>query len=303
MKLILDQIFKNFGEKEVLKGLGFSVDAGDAMGLLGRNGAGKTTAIRIIMDIFKADSGAITLDGGPLHRRGLKFGYLPEERGLYPKLRVSDQILFFARLRGMSKDDAVKRSNELLRRLEAEEYLNARLDTLSKGNQQKIQLLIAVINDPDILILDEPFSGLDPVNASLLKELILDLSSRDKVVMFSSHQMPYVEEFCRHICIISDGRAALDGNIKDIKRTYPRNKVRVSFDEKALPGPLPFAAEDLPYVSETAHQGGELVFTLKDERDKNRLMSFVAEKMNPDSFTVVEPTLEEIFVDYAGGQI
>ncbi|MCL2352718.1 MAG: ATP-binding cassette domain-containing protein [Firmicutes bacterium] len=303
MKLALEGVYKSFGEKEVLKGLSFAVEAGNAMGLLGRNGAGKTTAIRIIMDIFKADGGGVTLDGEPIHKRKLKLGYLPEERGLYAKLKVSDQILFFAQLKGMSKDEAVKRQAELLKRLEAEEYRNSRLETLSKGNQQKIQLLIAVINDPDILILDEPFTGLDPVNATLLKDLIIELTAKNKVVMFSSHQMPYVEEFCRHICIINDGRAALDGNIKDIRRTYPRNRIHVSYDEKALPGPLPFSRDDLPYVSDIARKNGELTFTLKDENDRNRLMGFIAEKMSADSFAVVEPSLEEIFVDYAGGQV
>jgi len=303
MKLALEGVYKNFGDKEVLKDLSFSVDAGDAMGLLGRNGAGKTTSIRILMDIFKSDKGEVTLDGRPIDRRKLKFGYLPEERGLYAKLKIADQILYFGQLKGMSKAEAMASARALMKRLDAEQYMENKLDTLSKGNQQKIQLLISVINDPDILILDEPFSGLDPVNASLLKELIVDFASRDKIVMFSSHQMPYVEEFCRHVCIINDGKAALDGNIKDIKRTYPRNIIHVSFDEKNYPGDLPFKQADLPYVSGMARKGGELTFTLKSENDKNKLMGFVAEKMSADSFTVVEPTLEEIFVDYAGGQV
>ena len=172
MRLELKNITKSFGEKEVLKGISFSADSGRAFGLLGRNGAGKTTTIRILMDVFGADSGEIFIDGTPIRAREVSIGYLPEERGLYPKKKIIDQLVYFARLHGMKQQDAVKSVDYWLGRLGMEEHRGKRLDTLSKGNQQKIQLVTALAHNPQIVILDEPFSGLDPVNAMLLKDVV-----------------------------------------------------------------------------------------------------------------------------------
>lgn len=201
MELKVEGINKSFGAKHVLKDISFTARSGVAMDVLGRNGSGKTTTIRIIMDIYSSDSGCVTINGRPGKEfiSKSKIGYLPEERGLYPKRVIADQMAYLGELRGMKAKDARKRGKELLEKLEAGEYFGKKLDTLSKGNQQKIQLAIALINDPEIVILDEPFSGLDPVNAQILKRLVQELVDEGKMVLFSSHQMSYVEQFCDDI--------------------------------------------------------------------------------------------------------
>ena len=195
MILELKNIDKSFGDKEVLKGVSFTAEGGKAFGLLGRNGAGKTTSIRILMNVFPANSGEVLIDGKPIDYGKIGIGYLPEERGLYPKKLIIDQLVYFAELKGMNTKDAVKAVDYWLDRLGMTEYRNKRLDTLSKGNQQKIQLITALAHDPDIVILDEPFSGLDPVNAMLLKDVVKEQIAKGKIVLFSSHQMSYIEEF------------------------------------------------------------------------------------------------------------
>ena len=228
MVLTLNNIEKAFGEKQVLKGVTFKAEGGKAFGLLGRNGAGKTTTIRILMDVFSADSGEILMDGMPIDHSNIHIGYLPEERGLYPKKKIIDQLVYFAELKGMSRKDAIKSIDYWLERLGMTEYREKRLDTLSKGNQQKIQLITALAHDPDIVILDEPFSGLDPVNAMLLKAVVKEEIAKGKIVLFSSHQMSYIEEFCDSIAIINSGRVVLTGDLRDIKRNYVRDKLVIS---------------------------------------------------------------------------
>jgi ABC-2 type transport system ATP-binding protein len=303
MELSLQNICKSFGKKDVLKNISFTVKAGNAMGYLGRNGAGKTTTLRILSDIFRANSGRVLLNGAPIDYDKVRLGYLPEERGLYPKSKVGEQMMYIARLRGMDAAAAKKSASELLEELEATEYWGRKLETLSKGNQQKIQLAIAVLHDPDIVILDEPFSGLDPVNASMLKQLIVKQVEKGKIVLFSSHQMPYVEEFCEHICIINGGEIVLDGKIREIKKTYPRNKIAVWPEGdprlflQALEGQAPW--RDI--ASEALPQNESIIITLKMERDKQALLQMLS-AMNPgiDRVQVVEPTLEDIFVEKAG---
>lgn len=205
MILELKNIEKCFGENKVLNGISFKAEGGKAFGLLGRNGAGKTTTIRILMNVFPANGGEVLIDGKPIDYDKIGIGYLPEERGLYPKKLIIDQLTYFAELKGMSKKDAVKSIDYWLDRLAMTEYRNKRLDTLSKGNQQKIQLITAIAHDPDIVILDEPFSGLDPVNAMLLKDVVKEQIAKGKIVLFSSHQMSYIEEFCDSIAILNAG--------------------------------------------------------------------------------------------------
>lgn len=217
MVLELRNIKKSFGGRQVLSGVSFKAQGGRAFGLLGRNGAGKTTSIRILMDVFPADEGEVLIDGHPVDYSKVKIGYLPEERGLYPKKIIADQLAYFAELKGMGHRDAVKAVDMWLERLGMAEYRNKRLDTLSKGNQQKIQLVTALAHDPDIIILDEPFSGLDPVNAMLLKDVVKEQIAENKVVLFSSHQMSYIEEFCDSIAILNTGRVVLSGELHDIK--------------------------------------------------------------------------------------
>ncbi len=216
MILELRSIEKSFGEKKVLTGVSFKAEGGKAFGLLGRNGAGKTTSIRILMGVFPADSGEVLIDGQPIDYSKIGIGYLPEERGLYPKKLIIDQLTYFAELKGMDHKGAVKAVDYWLDRLGMTEYRNKRLDTLSKGNQQKIQLVTALAHDPGIVILDEPFSGLDPVNAMLLKDVVKEQISKGKIVLFSSHQMSYIEEFCDSIAILNAGHIALCGDLHDI---------------------------------------------------------------------------------------
>ena len=209
MKLEVKDIRKSFGDKEVLHGISFAVEAGSALGLLGRNGAGKTTTIRILMDVFHADSGEILLNGKRFIPSKHKIGYLPEERGLYPKRTVMDQMVYLASLRGMSGKEAKESAGKWLKRLEVAEYVNRKLETLSKGNQQKVQLAATLVSNPEIVILDEPFSGLDPVNSQILKDVVNELITDGRLVIFSSHQMSYVEEFCDNISVINQGEVVL----------------------------------------------------------------------------------------------
>lgn len=216
MKLEIKNVNKTFDKTQILHDVSFTVESGKAMGFLGRNGAGKTTTIRSLMDVFKADSGEFLLDGKPLDRNKYKIGYLPEERGMYQKIKILDQLIYFGELKGMSKKDAKESAMAGLERLELESYANKKMETLSKGNQQKIQILQAVINDPDIIIFDEPFSGLDPVNAQVLKDIIVEYINKNRIVLFSSHQMNLVEEFCDDITFIKKGHILLSDNLNKL---------------------------------------------------------------------------------------
>ena len=293
MILELKNIEKSFGEKKVLTGVSFKAEGGKAFGLLGRNGAGKTTSIRILMDVFPANSGEVLLDGKPIDYNKVGIGYLPEERGLYPKKKIIDQLTYFAELKGMSAKDAVKAVDYWLDRLGMMEYRNKRLDTLSKGNQQKIQLVTAVAHDPEIVILDEPFSGLDPVNAMLLKDVVKELIAKGKIVLFSSHQMSYIEEFCDSIAILNAGKVALSGDLHDIKRDYPRDRlvVRTEYPD-AIKADLDSAC--------TVMENGDLMIQLSSPDEKKSTMKKLVDNYDIDEVKVFEPSLNDIFVEYAG---
>jgi len=301
MRLELDKINKTFGTNHVLRDVSFKAESGRALGLLGRNGSGKTTTIRIIMDLFPQDSGTVTVEGKAAAKFAERIGYLPEERGLYPKRIIADQMCYIGELRGMKHSEARKSAVKLLERLDAGKYFRRRLDTLSKGNQQKIQLAIALINDPDIIILDEPFSGLDPVNARILKELVEELVKNGKMVIFSSHQMGYVEEFCNDICLIENGGNILSGNMRQIKKGYPRNRVLIVPEDDRI-GELERYISELPgFDGRTERNGCGCVVTLNAENDKNALFeSVVKSGFGIDSFSIIEPSLEEIFIEKAG---
>ena len=296
MILELKNIDKSFGEKEVLKGVSFTAEGGKAFGLLGRNGAGKTTSIRILMDVFPANSGEVLIDGKPIDYDKVGIGYLPEERGLYPKKLIIDQLVYFAELKGMSAKDAVKAVDYWLSRLGMTEYRNKRLDTLSKGNQQKIQLITALAHDPDIVILDEPFSGLDPVNAMLLKDVVKEQIAKGKIVLFSSHQMSYIEEFCDSIAIINAGKVAISGDLHEIKRNYVRDKLVVSTTKPEL------IQRDLGDAC-TVLDNGTLLIQLASPDEKQGMMKKIVETYDVDEVKVFEPSLNDIFVEYAGAQI
>ncbi len=293
MILELKDIWKSFGEKKVLKGVSFSAESGRAFGLLGRNGAGKTTSIRILMDVFAADSGEVLVDGKPIDYKSVGFGYLPEERGLYPKKKIIDQLVYFAELKGMRRSDAVRSVDGWLERLEMSEYRNKRLDTLSKGNQQKIQLITAVAHDPEIIVLDEPFSGLDPVNAMMLEDVVKDEIRRGKIVLLSSHQMNYIEEFCDSIAILKEGEIAISGELRAIKRNYPRDRIVVASEQ---------SAEIARKFNCTEDEDGQLVIRLDRPEDKRQVMRQIAENYDIDEMRVFEPSLNSIFVEYTGEQ-
>ena len=291
MTLQISNLTKSFGEKRVLDGVSFECSGASAFGFLGRNGAGKTTTLRIILGVFAADGGTVTLDGIPLDRDAVKIGYLPEERGLYPKKVILEQLVYFARLNGMEKADAVRSVDSWLARLGMNEYRDKRLDTLSKGNQQKIQLITALAHDPQIVILDEPFSGLDPVNARLLKDVVKEQIAAGKAVIFSSHQMNYIEEFCDSIAILHRGRIAVSGELRAIKQSYPRDRLLVR-------------GRDLAAVAErfgkrAERDGDALVIRLDDPADKGKVTAQIASEFDVDSISVKEPSMNDIFVEYA----
>ena len=209
MGLVVKNVNKSFGDKRVVDNISFELKKPGVFGLLGTNGAGKTTTIRMILGIIKKDSGEITWDGKEVTRGNVNFGYLPEERGLYPKKKVSEQLVYLGRLRGLSKAEAKKNTDKWLKRLQVSQYTDVKLETLSKGNQQKVQLASTLVCEPEIVILDEPFSGLDPVNSKILQDVVTELIEEGRIVIFSSHQMSYVEEFCEDIAIINNGEIAL----------------------------------------------------------------------------------------------
>lgn len=302
MKLELKNIQKRFGEKEVLKGISFSVQSGRALGLLGRNGAGKTTSIRIIMDIFHANEGEILLDGQKFEPSKNQVGYLPEERGMYPKKTVMDQMIYFARLRGLSKKDAAEHAVKWLERLQVMEYAKRKMDTLSKGNQQKVQLAATLVCDPDIVVLDEPFSGLDPVNSQILKDVIRDLIAMDKIVIFSSHQMSYVEEFCEDIVILNEGEIALEGNLDEIKSHYGKGRKILSALNMNLDELEQCCREKLADVLEVENRNRHhVILRLKNEEDSWHVLKRLQEEtIEIDHYGSYQPSLNDIFVSCVG---
>jgi ABC-2 type transport system ATP-binding protein len=291
LNLELRNINKSFGDKQVLNGISLTAEGGKAFGLLGRNGAGKTTTIRILMNVFPADSGEVLLDGRPIDYTHVKMGYLPEERGLYPKKKIIDQLVYFARLKGLSRSDAIASVDYWLGRLEMTAYRNKRLDTLSKGNQQKIQLITAVAHDPQIVILDEPFSGLDPVNAMLLKSVVKEEIEKGKIVLFSSHQMNYIAEFCDNIAILNCGKIALSGALYDIRRSYPRDRLVVRSPQRER------ILSELG-TSCRAFEDDAVLLTLPSPDEKSAVMSRLTAQYDIDEVKVYEPTLNDIFVEY-----
>lgn len=304
MILEVKNIHKSFEDKEVLHGISFSVQSGKALGLLGRNGAGKTTTIRILMNVFKANDGEILIDGKPFVQKDYQIGYLPEERGLYPKKKISEQLIYLAQLRGLSKKEAKENMKKWLMRLNVSEYENKYLETLSKGNQQKIQLVQALISNPDIVILDEPFSGLDPVNSQILKDVIKEVINDNKIVIFSSHQMSYVEEFCEDIAIIDEGNIVLSGELKTVKKKYGENRIILNSSN--------FKIDELKEICENDFSDFVVVNEVRDEfilleikeasSKKEFLSALSSSSIDVSLFGDYEPSLNDIFVSKVGGK-
>ena len=292
MKLEVKNLTKKFGDKRVLKDLSFTVESGKAFGLLGRNGAGKTTTIRILMQVFQPTSGKVLLDSKPINYSKVSLGYLPEERGLYPNDKIVDQLIYLAALKGVDKKTAIESIDYWLDFLQMTDYKNAKLKTLSKGNQQKIQLISCIVHNPDIVIFDEPFSGLDPVNSQLLEEVVREQIKRGKIVLFSSHQMDYVSEFCDDILILKEGEIKLQGNLHQILKNHRKNKLLIKSDEvEKIHAALPEQTEIL--------REGELVYRLKKDEDRTKTMSDLIKKYPIDQIGDLESTLKDIFIEYA----
>jgi len=304
MKLEVKNLKKSFAGTEVLHGVSFEVESGKALGLLGRNGAGKTTTMRILMDVFRAESGEIHLDGKVFKPSHEKIGYLPEERGLYPKRTVIDQMVYLARLRGLGTADAKRNSKKWLKRLEIEEYETRKLETLSKGNQQKVQLAATLVCDPDMIILDEPFSGLDPVNAQILKEVVGELIDDRKLVIFSSHQMSYVEQFCDSIAIIDKGNVILEGDLREIKKEYGQNRLILSSGNhtlQALNDKIKRSGEFPIFVDGITKD--YLILKIEEAVTKNELLAqLIHSDILIEQFGSYEPSLNDIFVERVGDE-
>ena len=296
MKLSLKDITKSFDKKTVLKGISFDVQSGQAFGLLGRNGAGKTTTIRIIMQFFHADGGQVTINGKDLKDSKVRFGYMPEERGLYPKIKIFDQLVYLGELSGQDKTTVKENVYSLLKKVKLESYANKKLKVLSKGNQQKIQLVATLVSDPDIIILDEPFSGLDPVNSILLEDIIREEIDKGKIVMFSGHQLNYIEKCCDDVAIINDGKIVLSGNINKIKDEYSRDMIDIRTSEYGSLGEL---LQHSNYVSSFENNEQNFKVKLKNEIMKKDLFFEIAnQNIDVDNFSVHRPDLNDIFVEY-----
>ena len=304
MELQVHDLHKSFDGREVLHGISFSISSGKALGLLGRNGAGKSTTIRILIDVFKADQGNMSMNGKTFHAKDYNIGYLPEERGLYPKKKVSEQLIYLATLRGLSHGEAKANLKKWLKRLGIEEYENRVLDTLSKGNQQKVQLAQTLMCDPDIVILDEPFSGLDPVNSQTLKEVVQEQIQDGKLVIFSSHQMNYVEEFCEDIVILHHGDVVLQGNLKQIKKEYGKNRIviRALYPKKQeFRELLETQCQELLHIYE--EKDGGFIIELQPNVNKRDVLTRMLElEVDLEAFQLYEASLTDIFVSKAGDE-
>ncbi|MDQ6683459.1 MAG: ATP-binding cassette domain-containing protein [Chloroflexota bacterium] len=297
MSLVVDHISKRFGAILALDDATFTVEPGRIFGLLGANGAGKTTSMRIVLDILRPDSGTVTWEGRPntaLPRR--TWGYLPEERGLYLRMRVGELLRFFASLYGVSSADASREVDAWLERFRISEYLGRKVEELSKGNQQKIQFIAAILHDPQVLIMDEPFSGLDPVNVQLLKEAFLAMRDRGKTLIFSTHQMETVEELCESIAILDRGRVVVSGAVRDVKRAMGRQVVRLAID-----GDGTGWVEQIPGVRLTRRGEDYLELHVASGSDPEEILrAALARGDRVTRFEIAEPSLEEIFIEHVG---
>lgn len=291
--VVLDRVSKSFGEFTAVRDLSLKVHAGRIFGLLGPNGAGKTTTIRMIVNITAPDSGRIELFGQQITPELQdRIGYLPEERGLYKKMKVGDQLKFFAELKSVTGKDAEERVDNWLERMKLTEWKGKKSSELSKGMQQKIQFITAVIHEPDIVILDEPFSGLDPVNVDLLKEIVLDLKASGKTIIFSTHQMEVAERICDDICLLNRSRKILEGSIREVKRGFGRNAValRVAGAEQVL--------ADQSLVSKVEQHSDSVEALLAEGADAQELLKkLVAGGLIVEKFEMIEPSLHDIFVE------
>lgn len=295
MGLVLKNVSKTFVGKRAVDNISFELNKPGVFGLLGTNGAGKTTTIRMLLGIIKKDSGEITWNGKAVDRKSVNFGYLPEERGVYPKTKIYNQLMYFAELKGMKKEEADEAIKNWAKKLKVEEYLDKPAEKLSKGNQQKIQFMTAVIHNPELLVLDEPFSGLDPVNTELLKNIIINLVKEGKYIIMSAHQMSTIEEFCSDILILNKGKTVIKDNLKEIKDTYPANRVQIETNENIETDikKLGFEIENIKNYSYT-------VKIFDEQKAHELLKELVIKGITINKFEIMKPTLNDIFIEKVG---
>jgi len=298
MSLQVEQLNKWFGSFQAIKELSMEVEEGALFGFLGPNGAGKTTTMRMILDLIRPDSGQITWNGNPVREVARRsFGYLPEERGLYPRMEVEAQLLFLARLSGLSKPDALRALDEWLERFQITANRGKKIEELSKGNQQKVQFLATILHDPTILVMDEPFSGLDPVNANVLKEALLEMHRRGKTIIFSTHQLEQAEELCQDIVIINKGQSVVQGSVREVKRQYGRNVARLKLDNDTEAGWL----EQLPGVQVAKRREDYIEMHIQVNFNPNVIVEAALQHGGVISrFELAEPSLTDIFIEKVG---
>ncbi len=293
--LRIKNLTKNFGELCAVNHISFDVPESSIFGLIGRNGAGKTTTIRMLMNIYLPDEGEIIFRGNKITPEFKDYvGYLPEERGLYKKMSVIDTLLFFAEIKGKSGSDVRRKAYEYLERFELLERASSKIQDLSKGNQQKIQFISTILHDPDFIILDEPFSGLDPINTELLKDIILEMKEKNKVIILSTHLMDYAEKLCDHIAMIDHGNLILHGNLEEIKKRFSEGKITVIHE-----GDISFINQ-LPYVQKVADFGNRTEIKVNDSHHTQDLLKTLVERnVIINKFSANETSLHEIFVELA----
>ena len=295
MGLKIENVSKHYGEKVAVDNISIEMNEPGVFGLLGTNGAGKTTTIRMLLGILKKDSGEITWNGKEVKRKNVNFGYLPEERGIYPKVKIFDQLVYFAELKGMKKQQAKEEINYWMGRLKVEEYKDMLAEKLSKGNQQKIQFIISILHNPELIVLDEPFSGLDPVNTEMLKEVILELVEKGKYIVMSSHQMTSIEEFCKDIVIINKGKTVLKGNLQEIKNSYKANRLEID-TEKDISKEI--EKQNMKLIKQVDRN---YEIEIKDEDDAYTLMkNLVNNNYKINKFELKRPSLNDIFIEKVG---
>lgn len=295
MTLRLDEVTKQFGSFTAVDKLSLEIPEKQIFGFLGANGAGKTTTFRMILGLIDATEGSVSWNGKPVdYSKSNQIGYLPEERGLYPKLKVSEQLIYLGRLRGMKKADVLTELKSWLDRFKVPEYLDKKVEELSKGNQQKIQFISAVIHKPKLLILDEPFSGLDPVNVEMIKQAVTDLKESGTSIVFSSHQMGHVEELCEHLCIMQHGKPVVHGSLTEIKRSFGKKNlfIHADFNLEYL--------QDLPGVVSQKKLPEGCKLQIEEEAVSQKVLEALQGKGFIRRFELEEPSLNDIFIEKAG---
>ena len=295
MGLVVQNVKKSYGDKTVVDGISFEMNHPGVFGLLGTNGAGKTTTIRMILGILKKDSGEINWNGKKVERKNVNFGYLPEERGIYPKIKIIEQLTYFAKLKGMKEAPAKEEIKKWAEKLKVSDYLEMTAEKLSKGNQQKIQFIASILHSPELIILDEPFSGLDPVNTELLKNVIIELVKEGKYIIMSSHQMSSIEEFCTEVLILNKGKTVLQGNLNEIKSKYPANRISVIADRN-----IDNIIKDLG-LEIYIEKDNNYEIKIQSEEDGYKLFKQLSNQdVKVTKFEIKKPSLNDIFIEKVG---